>query len=321
MQVAVNSCVPSPSRPRQQKDRHNHTGAIMKVNNCLIMPMKDDLIPLNYRDISRYMRDISQYRLLSKEETSNLTRLIYEEGDKKAGRTLVVSNLRLVVKLVMNFRRYWKENFLDLIQEGNFGLAKAVDKYDPHRGVQFSSYAAYWIRAYILKFIMDNWRLVKIGTTQAQRKLFYSLNKEKKNLESQGIKADNGTLARRLKVREQDIQEMEQRLSNHDLSLESPIGDEHGPSHKTFLQSSCPGVEEEVAKHEYLVWFLQRLEALRPELSEREQVILFERLLQEEPRTLSNIADQFAISRERIRQIETALLKRLKTIMLNEEDL
>ncbi len=291
----------------------------MKVNNCLIMPMKDDLIPLNYRDISRYMRDISQYRLLSKEETYNLTRRVYEEGDKKAGRTLVVSNLRLVVKLVMNFRRYWKENFLDLIQEGNFGLAKAVDKYDPHRGVQFSSYAAYWIRAYILKFIMDNWRLVKIGTTQAQRKLFYSLNKEKKNLESQGIKADSDTLARRLKVRRQDIQEMEQRLNNHDLSLESPIGDEHGPSHKTFLQSSCPGVEEEVAEHEYLVWFLQRLEDLRPELSEREQVILFERLLQEEPRTLSNIAAQFAISRERIRQIETALLKRLKTIMLNEE--
>ncbi len=283
------------------------------------MPMKDDLIPLNYRDISRYMRDISQYRLLSKEETYSLTRRVYEEGDKKAGRTLVVSNLRLVVKLVMNFRRYWKENFLDLIQEGNFGLAKAVDKYDPHRGVQFSSYAAYWIRAYILKFIMDNWRLVKIGTTQAQRKLFYSLNREKKNLESQGIKADNDTLAKRLKVREQDIQEMEQRLSNHDLSLESPIGDEHGPSHKTFLQSSCPGVEEEVAEHEYLAWFLQRLEDLRPELSEREQVILFERLLQEEPRTLSNIADQFAISRERIRQIETALLKQLKTIMLNEE--
>ncbi len=318
MQVAVNSCVPSP-RPRQQKGHHNLTGAIMKVNNCLIMPMKDDLIPLNYRDISRYMRDISQYRLLSKEETYNLTRRVYEEGDKKAGRTLVVSNLRLVVKLVMNFRRYWKENFLDLIQEGNFGLAKAVDKYDPHRGVQFSSYAAYWIRAYILKFIMDNWRLVKIGTTQAQRKLFYSLNREKKNLESRGIKADNGTLAQRLKVREQDVLEMEQRLSNHDLSLESPIGDEHGPSHKTFLQSSCPGVEEEVAEHEYLVWFLQRLEDLRPELSEREQVILFERLLQEEPRTLSNIAEQFAISRERIRQIETALLKRLKTIMLNEE--
>ena len=290
----------------------------MKVNNCLIMPMKDDLIPLNYRDISRYMRDISQYRLLSKEETYNLTRLVYEEGDKKAGRTLVVSNLRLVVKLVMNFRRYWKENFLDLIQEGNFGLAKAVDKYDPHRGVQFSSYAAYWIRAYILKFIMDNWRLVKIGTTQAQRKLFYSLNREKKSLESQGIKADNDTLARNLKVRRQDVQEMEQRLNNHDLSLESPIGDEHGPSHKNFLQSSCPGVEEEVAEHEYLVWFLQRLEDLRPELSEREQVILFERLLQEEPRTLSNIAEQFSISRERIRQIEAALLKRLKTIMTQE---
>lgn len=285
------------------------------------MPMKDDLIPLNYRDISRYMRDISQYRLLSKEETCKLTRRVYEEGDKKAGRTLVVSNLRLVVKLVMNFRRYWKENFLDLIQEGNFGLAKAVDKYDPHRGVQFSSYAAYWIRAYILKFIMDNWRLVKIGTTQAQRKLFYSLNREKKSLESQGIKADCSTLAQRLNVREQDIQEMEQRLSNHDLSLESPIGDEHGPSHKAFLQSSCPGVEEEVAEHEYLVWFLQRLEDLRPELSEREQVILFERLLQEKPRTLSNIAAQFAISRERIRQIETALLKRLKTIMLSEKGL
>lgn len=291
----------------------------MKVNTCQIMPMKDDLIPLNYRDISRYMHDISQYRLLSKEETYHLTRRVYEEGDKKAGRTLVVSNLRLVVKLVMNFRRYWKENFLDLIQEGNFGLAKAVNKYDPHRGVQFSSYAAYWIRAYILKFIMDNWRLVKIGTTQAQRKLFYSLNREKKSLESQGIKPDNAILAQRLKVKSQDVQDMEQRLNNHDLSLESPIGDEHGPSHKTFLQSSCPGVEEEVAEHEYLVWFLQRLEDLRPELSEREQVILFERLLQEEPRTLSNIAEQFAISRERIRQIETALLKRLKTIMLNEE--
>jgi len=262
------------------------------------------------------MKEISQYRLLTMEETQQLALLVYEDDDRQAGRMLIVGNLRLVVKLVMNFQRYWKDNFLDLVQEGNFGLAKAVDKFDPYKGVKFSSYAAYWIRAYILKFIMDNWRMVKIGTTQAQRKLFYKLNKERELLESQGVKPGDRVVAQRLGVKEKDVLEMGQRLDNYDLSLEAPVGDDSNIEQKIFLKSPEPGVEEKVADREYAAWFRAELEQLKEKLSDREQVILFERLLGEEPRTLNDIAEQFSISRERVRQVEAGLLNKLKELFV-----
>jgi len=273
---------------------------------------------VNYAGINQYLREISRYRLLTSEETERFAFMVHDSEDSWAGRQLITGNLRLVVRVVMDFQKYWMNNFLDLIQEGNVGLVRAVLKYDPNRGVKFSSYAAYWIRAYILKFIMDNCRLVKIGTTQAQRKLFYKLNKERKQLEAEGIEASGAVLSKRLQVKESEIADMGQRLDNCEVSLESPVSSEGLTEQKMFLASKGPGVEEEVADHEFVSWFHAKLEKFKETLSPREQVILCERLMAEEPRTLTHIANQFGISRERIRQIEGGLLVKLRELMASE---
>jgi RNA polymerase sigma-32 factor len=235
-----------------------------------------------------------------------------ENRDPDAAYRLVTSNLRLVVKVAMDFQKYWMQNFLDLIQEGNVGLVQAVKKFDPYRGVKFSYYAAYWIRAYILKFIMDNWRLVKIGTTQAQRKLFFSLNKEKKLLEAQGFKPEVKLLAERLNVKESEVMEMNQRLDNWEVSLEAPVRSDSEDEQKSFLPSEGPDIEEMVASQEIRDRLGEIIAALRSQLNDKELVILETRLLSDEPQTLQHIADRFAISRERVRQIEANLLKKLK---------
>jgi len=223
-----------------------------------------------------------------------------------------------VVKVAMDFQKYWMQNFLDLIQEGNVGLVQAVKKFDPYRGVKFSYYAAYWIRAYILKFIMDNWRLVKIGTTQAQRKLFFSLNKEKKLLESQGFKPEIKLLAERLGVKESEVIEMSQRMDNWDVSLESPVREDSDDEQKNFLPDVSPSVEELVADIEIKERMAEILDKLQDILNEKEKTILGARLLSDEPLTLQDIADQFGISRERVRQIEANLLKKMKKYLEQE---
>lgn len=268
--------------------------------------------------LHRYLQEISQHRLLSREETDELARSFKETGDPEAAYKLVTSNLRLVVKVAMDFQKYWMQNFLDLIQEGNIGLVQAVKKFDPYRQVKFSYYAAYWIRAYILKFIMDNWRLVKIGTTQAQRKLFFSLNKERKLLESQGFKAEPKLLAQRLNVKESEVIEMSQRMDNWDMSLESPMRDDSGDERKDFFPVAGPSVEERVAEGEVREWMGAILAKLRHTLNEKEQLILSKRLLSDEPLTLQDIADRFSISRERVRQIEANLLKKMRLYLENE---
>ncbi len=204
------------------------------------------------------------------------------------------------------------QNFLDLIQEGNVGLVQAVKKFDPYRGVKFSYYAAYWIRAYILKYIMDNWRLVKIGTTQAQRKLFFSLNKEKKLLESQGFKPEVKLLAERLNVKESEVIEMTQRMDGWDVSLESPMREDSGDEQKNFLPDRCASVEDNVADSEIRERIADLLLKMSAVMNEKEVAILTGRLLTDEPLTLQDIADRFHVSRERVRQIEANLLKKMK---------
>ncbi len=262
--------------------------------------------------LHRYLQEISQYELLSREETEELAVRFKETGDPNAAYRLVSSNLRLVVKVAMDFQKYWMQNFMDLVQEGNVGLVQATKKFDPYRGVKFSYYAAYWIRAYILKFIMDNWRLVKIGTTQAQRKLFFSLNKEKKQLESQGFKPDVKLLAERLNVKESEVVEMSQRMDNWDVSLEAPVRSDSEDEQKSFLPSDGPGIEEVVASQQMRERLGEVLAAIDDKLNEKERKILQTRLLTDEPKTLQTIADEFGISRERVRQIEANLLKKLR---------
>ncbi len=285
-----------------------------------LVALSDDanLPAVTHPGLHRYLQEISHYQLLSREETDELAKKFHEEGDQDAAYRLVSANLRLVVKVAMDFQKYWMTNFLDLIQEGNVGLVQAVKKFDPYRGVKFSYYAAYWIRAYILKFIMDNWRLVKIGTTQAQRKLFFSLNKERKLLESQGFQAEPKLLAERLKVKESEVIEMSQRMSGGDVSLERPLRDDSDDEQKDFLTDSGPTVEEQVADVEVKERLAVVIGKLQGRLNEKEKSILADRLLSDDPLTLQNIADQFGISRERVRQIEANLLKKMKKFFEEE---
>jgi RNA polymerase sigma-32 factor len=288
-----------------------------KVNSS-IEEQKKDIQSQNQMALFTYMQDVNSYKLLSIEETEELVGRYQEEGDLQAGNDLVTANLRLVVKIAGDFQKYWTNNFLDLVQEGNIGLMRAINKFEASRGIKFSYYATFWIRAYILKYIMDNWRLVKLGTTQAQRKLFYKLNKEKKLLESQGIKPESGILASRLDVREKDIVEMEQRFNCPDISIESPVSPDSNTEHKDLMAGSGPSVEEIAAKREIIEKIQEFLDKQKDSLCEREKVILEDRLLQDDSRSLKNIAEQFHISRERIRQIEARLLKKIGKTLVKE---
>jgi RNA polymerase sigma-32 factor len=291
------------------------------VNNS-IEEQKKYVQSQNQMALFRYMQDVNSYKLLNAGETEDLVLRYQKMGDLQAGNDLITANLRLVVKIAGDFQKYWTNNFLDLVQEGNIGLIKAINKFEPDRGIKFSYYATFWIRAYILKFIMDNWRLVKLGTTQVQRKLFYKLNKEKKDLETQGIKPESSLLASRLAVREKDIIEMEQRFNGPDISIESPVSPDSTTEQKDLLAQNGPSVEEIAAKREIIEKIKGFLDKQKGSFCERERVILEDRLLQDDSRSLKNIAEQFDISRERIRQIEARLLKKIgKTLQQEMPDI
>ncbi len=235
-----------------------------------------------------------------------------EEGDVEAARKLVLSNLRLVVKIAMEYRRAWT-NVLDLIQEGNVGLMQAVQRFDPYQGVKLSSYAAYWIRAYILKYLLDNIRMVRLGTTRAQRKLFFRLNKEKRELERQGYQVEPKLIAERLDVSEDDVIEMEQRLGQSDLSMEAPVGDEEGSaSFGDFLPAAGDTAEQNVGDDQLREVFREHLQAFTEDLDERDRQIVEERVLAENPLTLQQMGDRFGVSRERVRQLEARIVERLR---------
>ena len=270
--------------------------------------------------LNLYIREISRFPLLKPEEEYALARKVVDENDPDAAFRLVSSHLRLVVKIAMDFQRRWMQNVLDLIQEGNVGLMRAVNKFDPEKGIKFSYYAAFWIKAYILKFIMDNWRLVKIGTTQTQRKLFYNLNKERQQLLAQGYDPDSATLADRLNVTEEQIIEMEQRLDTSDMSLDAPVSDEDsgGASRMDYLPALGPGIEETLGNKEISHMVRERLETLKPQLSDKETYILNQRLLSEEPKTLREIGEKFNITRERVRQIEARLLQKVRDHLFSQ---
>ncbi len=302
-----------------EKDKVKKTEFEEQNFHPLVVTSNDENLPaVSNPALHRYLQEISQYELLSREETDALAAEFQETGDPEAAYRLVSANLRLVVKVAMDFQKYWMQNFMDLIQEGNVGLVQATKKFDPYRGVKFSYYAAYWIRAYILKFIMDNWRLVKIGTTQAQRKLFFSLNKEKKLLEAQGFKPEVKLLAERLNVKESEVIEMGQRMDNWDVSLEAPVRSDSEDEQKSFLPQEGPGIEDIVAGQEMRERLAAVLAGIDDTLNDKEKVILKTRLLSDEPKTLQTIADQFGISRERVRQIEANLLKKLKKVFEQE---
>ncbi|WP_461210545.1 sigma-70 family RNA polymerase sigma factor [Desulfocurvus sp. DL9XJH121] len=277
-----------------------------------LMPRSDSaVVPRDPLHI--YLREIGRFAMLKPEEEFELARRVRDENDSDAAFRLVSSHLRLVVKIAMDFQRRWMQNVLDLIQEGNVGLMRAVQKFDPDKGIKFSYYAAFWIKAYILKFIMDNWRLVKIGTTQAQRKLFYNLNKERQRLQSLGFDPDNATVAKNLGVSEDVVVEMDQRLSRQDMSLNMPLGgEEGGATRMDFLPALESGVEDTLAQNEIAETLKENLKTILPSLNEKEQDILENRLLSDSPVTLREIGEKYGVTRERVRQIEARLLQKLK---------
>lgn len=274
--------------------------------------------PVSFDPFRIYLDEIKRYPLLSREEETDLAIRYREKGDLNAGYKLITANLRLVVKIAMDFQRYWMQNLMDLIQEGNVGLMQAVKKFDPYRGYKFSYYASFWIKAYIIKFIMDNWKLVKIGTTQAQRKLFFNLRKEKERLEAQGIEASPKLLSHRLDVKESEIIEMDQRLNSWEISLDSPLKEDSEDTHKSFLPSDDLPVDDQIADQEAKAILHDKLMLFRQQLKGKESVIFDKRLLTEEPMTLQEIGDRFGISRERVRQIESRLKKKLKAYLEEE---
>jgi RNA polymerase sigma-32 factor len=213
----------------------------------LAAPARRDVTTLDPLHI--YLQEIKKFRALEPDEEFDLARRYRDEKEEQAAFILITSNLRLVVKIAMDFQRRWMKNVLDLIQEGNVGLMKAVQKFDPDKGIKFSYYASFWIKAYILKFIMDNWRMVKIGTTQAQRKLFYNLGKERQRLQAQGFDPSASRLSESLNVSESDILEMEQRLSGNDLSLDVSLGGFLGHA-RGFPAGPDPGIEDMLADEE-----------------------------------------------------------------------
>ncbi|MEK6578991.1 MAG: RNA polymerase factor sigma-32 [Bdellovibrionota bacterium] len=268
--------------------------------------------------LRRYLEEVRRYPLLSAEEEIELAMKLHRDGDLAAAKTLVSANLRLVVKIAMEYKTYYT-NLLDLIQEGNIGLMKAVSKFDPTKGARLGYYASWWIRSYILKYMLDNFRLVKIGTTQAQKKLFYHLMREKDRLEAQGIIAGPKLLADKLHVREKDVLEMEQRLSGKgaELSFDTPIdsSDDNSPTHGEFMVSQDLGAETQMVWNELIALLKKRLPEFKKKLNEKELKILQDRLLNDEPKTLQEVADQYGLTRERARQIEAKVISKLKEFL------
>ncbi len=265
-----------------------------------------------------YLKEIARFPMLEPEQEYALAKRVQDENDQDAAFQLVSSHLRLVVKIAMDFQRRWMQNALDLIQEGNVGLLKAVTKFDPEKGIKFSYYAAFWVKAYILKYIMDNWRMVKVGTTQTQRKLFYNLNKERQRLQAMGFDPTTEALSKSLGVSETEIEEMDQRLSKNDMSLNTPLGEDSDATKMDFLPSLGPGVEDTIASDQIVDLLLENLKTIRPTLNEKEVAILDDRLLSEDPITLREIGERFEVTRERVRQIEARLLSKIREHMTDK---
>jgi len=273
------------------------------------------LVPFD--PLQRYLAEIRRYPLLTREEEHRLAVEYKEFGKIEAAYKLVTANLRLVVMIAREYQRALR-NLLDLIQEGNIGVMEAVKNFDPYRGIRFPSYAVWWIRAYIIRYIINDWRMVKIGTTQAQRKLFFNLQKEKEKLEAEGFTPGPKLLAQRLNVKEGEVVEMEQRLGNRDLSTDVPVGEDGETTLLNFLPDNKATPEESVATAEYRHVLGEKIEQFAGSLKDKELVIFRERLLNEEPLTLREIGERYGISRERVRQIEERLKKRLKDYLSKE---
>ncbi|PIV20987.1 MAG: RNA polymerase sigma factor RpoH [Deltaproteobacteria bacterium CG_4_8_14_3_um_filter_45_9] len=274
------------------------------------MPIPNLPVVKNY--LESYLLQINRFPLLTQEEEFQLAVRYGKDNDIEAAQKLITSNLRFVVKIVFEYKSYGVK-LLDLIQEGNIGLMMAVKKFDPYKGYRFTSYAIWWIRAYIQNFIIKTWSLVKIGTTQAQKKLFYKIGKVRKALELNGENEKKyELLARDLDVAKEDIIEMEQRMSSRDLSLDTPFDESQELTHLELLKEESPNQEETFAEEEEKRIREREVQNAMKRLNEKEVYVIKNRIMADDPLTLQQIGDHLKLSRERVRQIESEALKKLK---------
>jgi RNA polymerase sigma-32 factor len=272
-------------------------------------------LPSVKNSLDAYLMQINQFPLLTPEEEFDLANRYREHNDISAAHKLITSNLRFVVKVALEYKSYGVK-LPDLIQEGNIGLMMAVKKFDPSKGNRFISYAIWWIRAFMQNFIIKTWSLVKIGTTQAQKKLFYKIGKVRKTLEADfENEAKYERLAKELDVPKEDIMEMEQRMASRDLSLDAPFDEGKELTHLDLLQEESPNQEEMLAREQEKEVREKEVYRALKRLNEKEVFIIKNRIMSDDPLTLQEIGDQLKLSRERVRQIESEALKKLKKEM------
>jgi RNA polymerase sigma-32 factor len=331
------AAIPSPSRPRKRGGDGPHAMTDEK-RPPKPPPRPRGALParggsseggagglVRYDPLRAYMAEVARHPVLSREEEHALAVRYRETGDVEAAYKLVASNLRLVVKIAHEYRRTAFQ-LLDLVQEGNLGLMQAVKKYDPWKGVKLSSYAAWWIRAYIIRFVMENWRMVKLGTTQAQRKLFFNLAKEREKLLARGIEPTPRLLAKNLQVEVKEVEEMSARMAGEDVSLDAPLRAEDEDSRQSRMDrvaaANGPPPDERMGDEQLRRIFREKLETFAKSIvDEKERFIFEKRLLPPEgeaPLTLQEVGDRFRLTRERARQIEAKLTARLREYLRDE---
>ena len=268
--------------------------------------------------LGRYLVEVRRYPFLSKEEEVQLFHEYRMQNSRDAAVKLILANLRVSIAVAKEYAHTGADQ-MDLIQEGNVGLMQALKKFDVSRNVRFYAYAAWWVRAYILRYLLQSHRLVKIGTTQEQRKLFYNLKKEKAKLEREGFVPDAKLIADRLQVRERDVLEMDQRLGSWELSLDQPISkDKEEGTFMDLLPAPIPQVDEVVAEQELKRLFRKKLGEFSKTLDERDEDILRNRLLSETPLTLEDLGGKYSITKERARQLEARIINRLREFIKTE---
>lgn len=282
----------------------------------LEVPRTDSTEVAKYDPLRRYLAEISRFRPLSRDEEHELAVHYQKTGDRETAYRLVTSNLKLVVKIAMIYHKVYR-NLLDLIQEGNLGLIQAVQRFDPLRGTRLPTYAAWWIKAYILKFLLDNSRMVKIGTTNARRKILMNLNREKRELEAKGIVPTSKLLAENLGVDEEELRDVEQGMAGPDISLDAPLGSTDSDTHYIdTLRLMEESIDEKIAQGEFREMLEKKFADFAETLSQREREILTRRLIADDPETLQQIADRYGISREAVRVAEKKLVAKLKKYMV-----
>lgn len=269
---------------------------------------------VRYDPLQLYLSKIKEYKPLSREEEFELAARYRATGDKEAALKLVTSNLALVVKLAFEFR-FEFQNMLDLIQEGNYGLMRAVKKFDPFRKTRLSTYASYWIRAYIIKFLLDNWRLVKVGTTNTRRKLLFNLKEVEQKLKSGGAQVDVKLLAEHFGAKERDVIDVQASLGATDKSIDAPIEEDSSSSLANRLAGFSGDYASILEEDETKRRLNEALEIFRKDLKPSDRTILDKRIVAESPLTLSEIGQIHNVTREAIRQAEERLMRRLKTFL------